>query len=135
MFRKAFTKNLFGGLFGGRSATGGSGGSSTATGALLSGRKKKQKQSKGSKSSGGKAKGLEKILLTGFGSLAADTTAISGGLAALTEIMNSQLNVEGDMSSNIQGINAILADQLEVQTAFLDAIGGGNRSNDAGSVS
>lgn len=132
LFRKAFTKNLFGGLFGGRSATGG--GSATATGAMLGGgKKKKQKQSKGGgKSSGGKAKGLEKILLTGFGSLAADTTAISGGLAALTEIMNSQLNVEGDMSSNIQGINAILADQLEVQTAFLDAIGGGNRSNDTG---
>lgn len=64
--------------------------------------------------------------------MAADTTAISGGLAALTEIMNSQLGIEGDMSSNLQGINAILADQLEVQTTFLDAIGGGNRSNDTG---
>ena len=124
LFRKAFTKNLLGGLFGGKSATGG--GSSTATGAMLGGgKKKKQKQSKGGggKPSTGKAKGLEKILLTGFGSLAADTTAISGGLAALTEIMNSQLNIEGDMSSGIQGINAILADQLEVQTSFLDAIG------------
>lgn len=126
LFRKAFTKSFLGGLFGGKSATGG--GATTATGALLSGRKKKQKQSKGSKSSGGKAKGLEKILLTGFGSLAADTTAISGGLAALTEIMNSQLGIEGDMSSNIQGINAILADQLEVQTSFLDAIGTGFKS-------
>ena len=125
LFRKAFTKNLFGGLFGGRSAS--SGGSSTATGALLGGGKPKKKQPKGGrgKPSGGKAKGLEKILLTGFGSLAADTTAMSGGLAALTEIMNSQLNVEGDMSSNLQGINAILADQLEVQTSFLDAIGVG----------
>ena len=126
LFRKAFTKNLFGGLFGGRSATGG--GNSTATGAMLGGgKKKKQKQPKGGggKPSGGKAKGLEKILLTGFGSLAADTTAISGGLAALTEIMNSQLNIEGDMSSGIQGINAILADQLEVQTSFLDALGFG----------
>lgn len=133
LFRKAFTKNLFGGLFGGRSATGGSGSSNTATGALLSSRKKKQKQPKGDKPSGGKAKGLEKILLTGFGSLAADTTAISGGLAALTEIMNSQLNVEGDMSSNIQGINAILADQLEVQTQLIGSLGGGlNVSNDQG---
>lgn len=127
LFRKAFTKNLFGGLFGGKSATGG--GSSTATGALLGGGKPKKKQPKGGggKPSGGKAKGLEKILLTGFGSLAADTTAMSGGLAALTEIMNSQLNIEGDMSSNLQGINAILADQLEVQTSFLDAIGVGGK--------
>ncbi len=127
LFRKAFTKNLFGGLFGGKSATGG--GSSTATGALLGGGKPKKKQPKGGggKPSGGKAKGLEKILLTGFGSLVADTTAISGGLAALTEIMNSQLNIEGDMSSNLQGINAILADQLEVQTSFLDAIGVGGK--------
>jgi len=39
LFRKAFTKNLFGGLFGGRSATGG--GNSTATGAMLGGGKKK----------------------------------------------------------------------------------------------
>ena len=128
LFSKAFTKNLFGGLFGGRSATGRGGG--TATGAMLGGgKKKKQKQSKGG---GGKAKGLEKILLTGFGSLAADTTAISGGLAALTEIMNSQLGIEGDMSSNLQGINAILADQLEVQTAFLDAVGGGSNSSGGG---
>jgi hypothetical protein len=124
LFRKAFTKNVLSGLFGGKSATGG--GSSTAIGAMLGGgKKKKQKQPKdgGGKSSGGKAKGLEKILLIGFGSLAADTTTIGGGLAALTEIMNSQLNVESDISSNIQGINAILADQLEVQTSFLDAIG------------
>ena len=122
LFRKAFSKNLFGGLFGGKSAT--AGGSSTVTGALLGGgKKKKQSKGGGGKPSTGKAKGLEKILLTGFGSLVADTTAISGGLAALTEIMNSQLNIEGDMSSNIQGINAILADQLEVQTSFLDAIG------------
>lgn len=127
LFRKAFTKNLFGGMFGGRSAS--SGGSSTATGALLGGGKPKKKQPKGGggKPSEGKAKGLEKILLTGFGSLAADTTAMSGGLAALTEIMNSQLNIEGDMSSNLQGINAILADQLEVQTSFLDAIGVGGK--------
>lgn len=133
LFRKAFTNNLFGGLFGGRSATSGGGG--TATGAMLGGgKKKKQKQPKGGggKPSGGKAKGLEKILLTGFGSLVADTTAISGGLAALTEIMNSQLGIEGDMSSNLQGINAILADQLEVQTAFLDAVGGGSNSSGGG---
>lgn len=82
-------------------------------------------------SGGGKGAGLAKILTGGFGSLVADTTAIQGGLTAITQLLNSQLQSSSFTATGISGVTAILADQLEAQGEMIDLMGGNRPSGSA----
>ena len=75
-------------------------------------------------SSGGTGSGLAKILTGGFGSLVSDTQGIQGGLTAITQLLNSQLQSSSFTATGISGIQSILADQLEAQEQFIDLMGG-----------
>jgi hypothetical protein len=86
-------------------------------------------------SGGGKGAGLAKILTGGFGSLVADTTAIQGGLTAITQLLNSQLQSSSFTANGISGITAILADQLEAQGEMIDLMGGNRPSGGAATAS
>ena len=124
LFRKALAHNLGGGFLSGKksfgehfnykmppkpkSTEGSSGESSGSSGS----------------SSGGTGAGLAKILTGGFGSLVADTTAIQGGLTAITQLLNSQLQSSSFTANGITGVTAILADQLEAQGELIDLMGG-----------
>jgi hypothetical protein len=131
LYRKALAHNLGGGFFSGKksfsehfnykmppkpnpsSKSSGSGGG-------------------GTRSSGGTGAGLAKILTGGFGSLVADTTAIQGGLTAITQLLNSQLQSSSFTSNGISGIQAILADQLEAQGEMIELMGGERPSGGSG---
>lgn len=75
-------------------------------------------------SSGGTGSGLAKILTGGFGSLVSDTQGIQGGLTAITQLLNSQLQSSSFTATGISGIQTILADQLEAQEQFINLMGG-----------
>lgn len=73
------------------------------------------------RSSGG-GTGLAKILVGGFGSLTADTLAISSGLTAITQLLNNQFKAQSFTATGVQSIASILSDQLENQTSILSGI-------------
>lgn len=134
LYRKALAHNLGGGFFSGKKTFGeyfnykmppksstDSGGSSSGSGGSSSG-----------SSGGGAGIGLAKILTGGFGSLVADTTSIQGGLTAITQLLNSQLQSSSFTSNGISGIQAILADQLEAQGEMIELMGGERPSGGSG---
>lgn len=100
--------------------------------------KAEEVESKQPRTSGG-ATGLAKILTEGFGSLTADTLGLAGGLAAITNILNQQLQAQSFTATGVQAITSILSDQLENQSSIVSGIkslrpgGGGKAPRAAGS--
>lgn len=72
----------------------------------------------------GKTPGLVKLLTKGFGVLATDTTQIQGNLSQITEALQRQLGIQDYTSNSVVGVQSILSDQLENQTAIIEALGG-----------
>jgi hypothetical protein len=83
--------------------------------------KAEEVESKQPKTSGG-ATGLAKILTEGFGSLTADTLGLAGGLAAITNILNQQLQAQSFTATGVQAITSILSDQLENQSSIVSGV-------------
>lgn len=95
--------------------------------------KAEEVESKQPRTSGG-ATGLAKILTEGFGSLTADTLGLAGGLAAITNILNQQLQAQSFTATGVQAITSILTDQLENQSSIVSGVkslrpgGGGGKA-------
>lgn len=83
--------------------------------------KAEEVESKQPRTSGG-ATGLAKILTEGFGSLTADTLGLAGGLAAITNILNQQLQAQSFTATGVQAITSILSDQLENQSSIVSGV-------------
>jgi len=79
-----------------------------------------------------KSPGLIRILTKGFGVLATDTTQIQGNLSQITETLQRQLGIQDYTSNSVTGVQSILSDQLESQSAIIEALGGTVPSKSSG---
>jgi hypothetical protein len=130
LFRKALAHNFGGGLFSGKKSFG----EHFNYKMPPKPESPKQESTPNTPAGGGgrgAGAGLAKILTGGFGSLVADTTSIQGGLTAITQLLNSQLQSGSFTANGISGITAILADQLEAQGEMIDLMGGNRPSGGA----